>query len=556
MLTEVRIENMAVIDRLEVRLGPGFTAVTGETGAGKSLLIQALGLIAGERASAEAIRGGAERAIVEAVLRPADPAVGRRLVDEGYADDPAAELIVRRVLQIDGQHRVYVNGRLATAQFLQDLVGPELEIHAQHAQQRLFDPEFPLDLIDRAGQLEGQATAVREAWEEREAARRRLEELAAFAGDRDRELDWLRFQLREFEEIAPESGELDRLQGMLREAEGRAAVVEASAAAREALLDGDGCALDRLFRAEDVLRRASRLAPSLAAPADELRALAEQVQGIGRELSRLGGGDDPERLDELRERVQTLERLARKHGGDFEGALAQWEAMRSQLADLEALDARIADARAAFEASEQRWREAAEALSAGRQSAAAVIAEAVEEGLRSLDMPRARFAVVGWGEGRPGPRGIDRAEFRLAANPGDEPRPVRKVASGGELSRILLAIQGATGPMLPGATVVFDEVDTGIGGETALVVGRRMRALGLDMQVLAVTHTPQVAAAAHQQLHLRKEIAGGRAVTLAETLDGASREAEIARMLGGRSQDTAKEHARSLLQAAAEDGAQ
>lgn len=552
MLLEVRIENMAVIDRLDVRFGPGFTAVTGETGAGKSLLMQALGLIAGDRASAEAVRSGAERAVIEARLRIADAAALGRLVDQGYAEDGETELLVRRILQTDGQHRVYVNGRLATAQLLQEVVGAGLEIHAQHAQQRLLDPDAQLHLIDDYAGLADAADEVRRAWEKRETAAAALAGLEASAGDRDRETEWLRFQLREFDEVAPVPGELDRLRLQLQEAEGQAALIEAAAAARELLAEGDGSALDRLYAAEDLLRRASRSAPALAPIADELRATAETVRSRGRDLARLERGEGPDDIEGLRARVAVLERLTRRHGGEFERALAQWDVMRSKLNDLEALDDRIADARLTLTAADDAWRGLATALSEHRREAAVRLAADVEAGLHALDMPRAHFAVAGWGEGRPGPRGLDRIEFRLAANPGDEPRAVRKVASGGELSRILLAIQGAVGRVRTAATVVFDEVDTGIGGETAVVVGRRMRALGEVAQVFAVTHTPQVAASAHGQIHLRKEIVDGRAATVAVELAGEAREAEIARMLGARDRGTAREHARSLLQTAAE----
>ncbi len=552
MLLEVRIENLAVIDQLEVHFDSGFTAVTGETGAGKSLLMQALGLIAGDRASTEAIRGGADRALIEARLRITDPVARARLADEGYGEPDEQDVVVRRILQADGQHRVYLNGRLATAQLLQDVVGTALEIHAQHAQQRLLDPEAQLVLIDEYAGLEAAASAVREAWGAREAAASRLAELESSAGDRDRELEWLRFQLREFEDVAPVAGELDRLQAELQEAEGQAALGEAAAAARDLLVDGEGSALDRMFGAEDLLRRASRVAPRLAPIADALRTVAETVRQQGQALARLEGAEAPEGIAGLRDRVTALERLARRHGGDFAHALAQWDDMRSKLDDLEALDERIDGARQLMAEADAAWRALAQELSEKRHAAATRLAVDVETGLHALDMPRAVFAVGGWGEGRPGPRGIDRIEFRLAANPGDQPRAVRKVASGGELSRILLAIQGAVGQTRVSQTVVFDEVDTGIGGETAVVVGRRMRALGETAQVFAVTHTPQVAASAHRQIHLRKDIVDGRAATVAVELDSAAREAEIARMLGGRDRGTARDHARSLLQTAAE----
>lgn len=548
---------MAVIDALSVRFRPGFTAVTGETGAGKSLLIQALGLVAGGRATAEAVRSGADRCLIEAGVLLQNPGALARLHDEGYfeaAPAAPAEVLVRRLIQADGQHRVYLNGRLATVQLLQEVIAPELEILAQHAQQRLLLPEIQLQLLDRVAGLEAEREAMTGHWERLRDCESRIAELDAAAGNRERELDWLRFQLREFEEVDPGPDEHAELAAELARLEGGAARAEAAVAAVELLAEGEACALDRLFSAEDLLRRAGRLAPDLDPLTGRVAALAQELRELVRELGRLQGDEGPETTAALRTRLDQLERLMRKHGGDWNGMLAERERLAASLADLEQLDRRREELVGESATLRADYDAAARQLSEARRRAAESLAVEVDTGLARLDMPHARFSIGGWGEARPGPTGTDRVEFLLAANPGEPARPVRKVASGGELSRILLAVQGAIGVEIEGATVVFDEIDTGIGGETALVVGRRMRELGRHAQVLAVTHTPQVAAAAHQQLHLGKSVADGRARTELHELDEAARPAEIARMLGSRDNETAREHAKALLGDARKNG--
>lgn len=543
----MHIENFLVIEALDVRFAPGFTALTGETGAGKSLLIQALGLVAGGRASQDVVRAGCERALIEARLKLQAPAARARLAEEGYGDD--GEVLVRRIIAADGAHRVYLNGRMATAQTLQELIGPELEIHAQHSQQRLLEPEVQTALIDRAGGLSDAVAATAAAYRAWRELVAEAEALEAQAGQRERELDYLKFQLDEFERIAPQPGEDERLEAEVRRWRGRAAIEQALAAAAEWLSDGEGSALDRLFSAEDALSSAAKhderlvpLAARLANLAHDLREVVHQLRDV-----RTGGNDDLTDLDGIEARLADLKRLTRKHGGDLAAALNERDRMAAEVQRLTQLEQTLADLRARATAAEAEFVRCAQQLSAARRAAAEPLAARVTADLRALEMPHAIFAVGGWGEGRPGPSGLDRVTFLLAANPGEPPRALKRVASGGELSRVLLAIQAVIGTEVPGATVVFDEVDTGIGGETAVTVGARMRALGEHAQVLAVTHTPQVAAAAHAHLRLEKVVEGERTRTRARSLEADERERELARMLGGSDAASAQEHARTLL---------
>ncbi len=546
MLIDIHIENLVVIEKLDVSFDGGFTVLTGETGAGKSLLIQSVGLVAGERASSDTIRDGCDQGLVEARLVLQSPDGVQRLQDEAYADD--GEILIRRVLRRDGNHRVYVNGRMATAQLLQDIVAPEIEIHAQHSQQRMMRPDVQLQLLDRFAGLESAVDQVRGQWLGLSDLEKRVRHLTEQAGNRDSEMDFLRFQLEELDEVAPEPGEASQLQDSINQHKGAALAGDAVSASLDWLRDGDASALDRVYSAEDALGRAGQQLPPIAELAARLGALGEELKDVARELDRFSGdGDDVADVDAMELRLSRLERLARKHNcavDDLDQARGQ---LADQLATLERLDEELAELQEQIQQETRQFEASAKKLSERRQKAAGELASQVEDVLRSLEMPNARFEIGGWLEGAAGPTGLDQVEFRLAANPGSKPRPLRKVASGGELSRILLAVQSATGGEQPGMTIVFDEADTGIGGETAVTVGQRMRDLGRRYQVMAVTHTPQVAAFADQQLHLEKSIDADSAVTIARRLEDDDRVDELARMLGDRTDAQAIEHARSLI---------
>lgn len=545
MLHEVHIENLAVIESLDIQFALGFTVLTGETGAGKSLLIQALDLVAGDRVSGEAIRQGADEATIEARLTLQSVDARRNLAEQGYGND--GDVVVRRLLRRDGQHRVYVNGRMATAGLLQDIVAPELEIHAQHSQQRLLSGDVQRQLLDRFAGLNAEVEAVAQAFDAWQAQLAEIEALTAKAGNRDQELDYLRFQLEEFDRLDPKLDELSELEARIRSLAGGVERQAAVATAAELLNDGEHAALDRIYSAAEALTRAAKHDDALCDLAARLDDVAGQLQQVFRDLPKVGGADEDIDLEALQTRKQKIERLTRKHGGDLAAALAEHDRMRQLAADLEALDERLATLQAEAQACEAAFRQQADRLSRQRQKAAESLAKAVTASLRQLEMPHATFAVLGWGDGKPRRHGIDDIQFCLAANPGDPPRPLRRVASGGELSRILLATQTEIGLEHAGATVVFDEADAGIGGETALTVGRIMRRLGERYQVLVVTHTPQVAAFAHQQAHLEKTVVAKRARTVARALEGESRVRELAGMLGVRDTATAIEHAKTLL---------
>jgi len=548
MLVELRIENLAVIAESNVQFGAGFCALTGETGAGKSLLLEALALVRGGRAASDLIREGAEQCVVEARLQMEDAELHAGLVEQGYceAGDPA--IVVRRLLRADGDNRVYLNGRMATVQTLQDWVGPAVEIYAQHAQARLLRSPVQRRYLDRFGAHHKELADVHAAWQAWQTLVDQQRELAAAADRRDQEIAFLRYQIERFEQVQPHCGELQALQEQLSAVAASAQTAQAVQMLRARLADQDGCALEHLFAVEAALTQlqtadAAEVREAVTAAAEAVREAVQTGDQLGRRLEEV---EDPAPLEA---RIKELERLARPFGGDLDTALEELETMRDKLARLENLETELADLEAQNDAAEQHYRQAAERLSDARHRAAEVLAPRVEKELHALSMPQAKFRVDGLrASASPGPDGIDDVRFLLAANPGGTPRPLQRVASGGEMSRVLLALQTVFAQAGVARVYVFDEVDAGIGGEVALEVGRRMRGLGNRAQVLAVTHTPQVAAFAHRQVRLSKAVdAADGARTHAQSLEGEDRRQELARMLGATDSETAQDHARALL---------
>ena len=536
MLVELRVENLGVIESATVLVQSGMTAITGETGAGKTLLVDALELLLGGRADPGIVRDGADEARVE----------GRFSVIEGAVE---AEIALSRVIPSNGRSRAYVNGRIATAGELSEAGRLLVDLHGQHAHQSLLHPAEQRALLDRfAGSDAADARAdLRVA---REEIRRLDSELAALGGDeraRAREADLLRYQLGEIEGsgIAGED-EWERLEeeeAMLADSE---AVGEALGRAHEQL---DGPALDALGVA---LAELSRRTP-LAALADRVRSLQAEASDLAHELrvvaeETLG---DPERLDAVRGRLRLLADLRRKYGESIAEVLAHAREAGRRLGEIEGHEERAAELTRAREEAQRFALEAAARLSACRRAAAAPLAEAVTARLRDLAMPAAFFE-VSLSETELGEDGADAVELLLAPNPGEPARPLARAASGGELSRTMLALRVVLSEAPP--TLVFDEVDAGIGGEAGVAVGRALATLAATHQVLCVTHLAQVAAFADNHVIVTKREAEGRTIAdVSVALDDA-RVAELSRMLAGVGESNhARGHARELLDAAATD---
>ncbi len=571
MLTTLRITGFAVVDQVEVRFGPGLNVLTGETGAGKSLLVSALHLVLGGRMSADVLREGAEEASVEALFElPSDHPALARLEAAGVpardaSGDGLAELLVRRVVSRAGRGRVFVNGTLCTVAILEGALRGVVDVTGQHEHVSLLDAGTHLDLLDAfAGSAApgGLRARYREAFEALSARVREERALADDEGERARRADYLAFQLDELESVDPVPGEDARLEQERKVLAGAARLAEAARGAEALAYGEEGSASERIGQALRVLQEASGLDPRLEETVVLLRSAAAEVEEAGRSLSRYAGamGGDPDRLAEVDDRIAALRALARKHGGSLEAALARREAMKAELAGLTGAEGRRGEVARAVAVQAG----AAAALAAGlgreRRKAAQAFCRAVTEELEGLAMSRCRVEVAFSDPGgsieaaghRLGATGAETAEILIAPNPGEPPRSLARVASGGELSRVLLAVKRALSRADPVRSYVFDEVDAGIGGAVAEAVGRALADVARDRQVICVTHLPQVAAFADRHARVEKRVAGGRTTTGVVPLEAdGERRAEVARMLAGQTVTaSALEHAAALIAAA------
>jgi len=545
MLNALRIQNFAIIDELEVRFGPGFNALTGETGAGKSILVDALHLVLGGRASAEVIRTGCDEATVEALFEGMD--LGDRLAALGLPTG-GGDLLIRRVIHRSGRGRAWINGAMATVGLLEQVCRGLVDISGQHEHVSLLDPQLHLSLLDGYAGLHAQVSRYREAYE-RFAAR--LAERAGLAMDdaeRARRADYLSFQIAEISALAPQPGEDEQLSQERRRLAAAGKLRSAAEEAERALYSGECAAADQVGAALGRLAEAAAIDPALEPLVASLKAARVELEESSRSLSSyLKRVDaDPARLAELDERLEALKRLTRKHGGDLASVLRRLEEMKAELAGVERHAERLA---ALDQECAELGREAlslARALSHQRRAAADAFAQAVEAELSKLAMAKTRLKVslepvAGEGSAAEArvegcvltPRGLDSCELLITANAGEEPRPLARIASGGELSRVMLAVKRALARTDPVPTYVFDEVDSGIGGAVAEVVGRLLKEGSRERQVLCITHLPQIAACADCHYTVAKRVKDGRSISRVEALTAAARTKEIARMLAG-----------------------
>jgi DNA repair protein RecN (Recombination protein N) len=559
MLLELRIENLLLIERAELRLGPGLNVITGETGAGKTMLAQAIDLLLGGKPRSGMVRTGAAEAYVEGVFRLTPGMLDApELADlrERIPEDDDEVVLGRRV-GAEGRTRAFVQGRSATAGDLKELGGRLVSFYGQHEHRRLTLAATQLEALDGfcgpahlAARAEFPAVHARVGRVERE-----LEEVKARAGARDRDRDLLLFEMREIEELGPtdeEEAELLVARERLRRMDALRAGAGAGAEAIAPESEGPAGVAVLLAEAERMASEVAGVDPELDALAERLDALRLESEDLGAELRRYTEGleAEPGRLEQIEERLDALDRLKRKHGGTVAAVLAHAERCRTELEGLEGADAAAQELEAALAAARAEAEERAAALSAARAEAAPRLAERVEAELAVLAMEGASFAV----ELRPrpslGPTGAEQAELLIAPNPGVAATPLRDTASGGELSRVMLALMGvASGGSAP--TLVFDEVDAGIGGQTARAVGERLRRLGADRQVLCITHLPQIASLADRHFRIEKRAEEELARTSVEHLDAEEVVDELCRMLGAEGSDPgARRHAEELLAAA------
>ena len=549
MLRSLSIRDFVIVDRLEMEFAPGFTVLTGETGAGKSILVDALCMVLGERAEPIVIRAGAERAEVSAEFdAPGGGALARWLAESDLAGDDG-RLLMRRVIEAAGRSRGFINGRAATLAQMREAGEFLVDIHGQHQHQSLLRAGAQRGLLDAYGGLEDAAAAVADRyrdWRQRRDSRIALEtDAAAFAAERE-QLEW---QVRELESLKLRPDEWPELTAEHSRLAHAASLIEAAHAGVEAIAEGEGSSLAQLHAVAARLGHLLEHDPRLAEITELLESARIQLDEAAHALRRYGErlDLDPQRLRAAEQRLEALHHAARKYRVPPEALAGRLEQGRARLAemgeggDVDALRRLEEQAHAACVAEARK-------LSAARKRAARKLSDQVTEAMQTLALSGGRFEIALNGLEEVAPHGLENVEFRVAAHKGAEPLPLAKVASGGELSRLSLAVQTVTSRVAQVPTLVFDEVDAGIGGGVAEIVGRMLKELGGKYQVMCVTHLPQVAATADQQWRVAKTAAGGKALSRVTELQADERVEEIARMLGGvRITETTRRHAAEML---------
>ncbi|MFY9478942.1 MAG: DNA repair protein RecN [Aquabacterium sp.] len=560
MLRRLTLRDFVIVTALEVDLGAGFTALTGETGAGKSILIDALQLALGSRSDAGVVREGAARADITAEFEPSAPLIARLapwLEEAGFdaIDDEQPALLLRRVVDAQGKSRAWINGSTATVAQLRELGEHLVDIHGQHAWQSLTRADSVRALVDAQAGVD--TTALQAAWTTRREAQRRLDEAKARQASLDSERERLQWQITELDKLNPGADEWPELNAEHQRLAHGQAILDAAQLALNVVSEADDSADSLTSRAIHALEDVAGVEPNLGNALEVLRSAQAQLQDAAHSLNAALRHTelDPDRLGELDARLSTwmgLARRFRKTADELPATLQAWKAELDELdaaADLEGLARETEKAHAA-------WLKVAQTVSRQRAKAAPQLAASVTQAMQSLGMAGGRFEVALTTQPEPQAYGLESAEFLVAGHAGSTPRPLGKVASGGELSRLALAIAVTTSQQAGRDeqvdTLIFDEIDSGVGGQVADTVGRLMQQLGEGRQVLAVTHLAQVAASAHHHLVVSKALQGGTTTSDIRPVDGDNRVHEVARMLGGSITDTSRAHAQAMLKQAHE----
>ena len=540
MLTELRITNFALIDRLSLQFSSGFHVLTGETGAGKSILVDAIAVLVGGRATADLIRSDAEEAVLEASfsLSASNPVLDE-LREQEIVAAGETEVIVRRILSRSGRHRIYLNGNLVPLHMLQRLAGTLVDIHGQHDQQSLLSAKTQLDLLDAFGRLLDLRLEVSRQYKVWRDGQQELEEAERVFHERRRQEDLIRFQYGELLDADLKAGEDEALGSERQRLAHASRLAELGQEAYNVLYGDDQSVLAGLARVAERVTILAGIDPEQS----EWPALCEGITIQLRELSyrlhayRQQLDQDPDRLAQVEDRLDRIQRLKKKYETTIDGLLTKADTLKQQLEAFSSLENRCAALRERVSQDRHALTSLAEQLTAGRGRAAERMEKRITKELLALRMNQTRVHVqiVPIEDGSPGPMGRDRIEFLFSANPGEPPMPLAKVASGGELSRLMLAIKTVLAENDTVPVLIFDEVDTGIGGAVATVMGQRLRALAGYHQVFCITHLPQIASHATSHWLVEKSTEKKRTVTRVTPLDGAAREGEIARMVGGLS---------------------
>jgi DNA repair protein RecN (Recombination protein N) len=565
MLAELCIRNFAIIEEAALDFGPGLNVLSGETGAGKTIILTALGLLLGARASPEMIRAGQREAVVEARFELAGEAPLPGLEQPGDAG-PRRELVIRRTVAEGGRSRVQIDGALATVQNLGRIGAALVQVYGQHEQQALLRSEGHREILDRYARLDGELAGYRGAFERAQALRARLADLERRERERADLLELARFRAAELERAQLEPGEDETLGAERIVLANAARLAQAAGEAESLLYGGDAAAVDAIAAAETRLAEAAALDQKLAEPLEMIKAARANCEEAARTLAAYADRieADPGRLEEIDNRLQELTRLKRKYGGSLESAIETLERSRTEVGELENVGESRARAASELREALDALASSAKRLTARRAAAAAELKRRMEAELRTLGMRapgfEARREPLGADEGAfahdgavLGASGADSVEFHLAPNLGQPAMALAKIASGGELSRVMLALKRLEAQQRGVATMIFDEVDAGIGGAVATVVGRKLKQLARFHQILCVTHLAQIAAFADCHFRVDKEERRGATASRVRALDAAERIHEIARMLGGdEASDKFRRAARELLDRACE----
>jgi len=551
MLVSLSIRNFALVERTTVEFGPGLNVITGETGAGKSILIGALGLLLGNRADKSAIRSGEDSCFAEAVFDLGDPAPMNGLLEEhGVPACEGGQLILRRVVRASGTTQNVINDHSVTLQLMKEVGTLLVDLHGPHDHQSLFDPDFQLEILDAYGRHEKELAAYSAAYEAMSDLRRRRKALEEPDETVAEQIDLLTYRIRELEEASldvTEEAEIEREHRTLANAQ---EIRSLGAEIGDALMDSEAAAVDSVARARRALEELVRLMPETASWLEEAESAAVQIQELYRSVQATLDAIDvePTRLQFLDDRLATYQKMKRKYGPTVEEALGVLSSSKERLSDLSSREERIQELDHAMEETSGKVQSAGAGLRKKRNAAAKKLAKAVTGELRSLGFERGAFAVNIEGSGEARPSGLDDVEFGFAPNVGEAMRPLRTIASSGEISRVMLATKGVLAELDRIPVLIFDEIDANIGGEMGTVVGRKLARLGENHQVLCITHLPQVAVFGSAHLAVQKEVRQNRTFTGVNILEVDERVDEIARMLGGKDQTgVTVDHARAML---------
>jgi DNA repair protein RecN (Recombination protein N) len=547
-LSLLRIKNLALVEDLEWQLAPGFTAITGETGAGKSIIIGALQLLLGERTDKSLIRTGTESCTVEAIFEGAELDQLDSFLTESGVESSPGELIVKRAFSTAGTNRQFINGSPTTLGVLKNLGDELVDLHGPHDHQSLLSPERQLALLDGYAHNEGTLEEFEKAYRKLQTLRAEQAELSTAESAREQEVDLLRHQINEIEGANLSATEEDELATRYRLASNSKRLLELANSISRRLSEADDSILPQLAETQRLLRDLEKVDPEKATLAEAHAACVVELSEISRVLGQYAEqlDLDPAQLAALEERITLFETLKRKYGGSIPEVIAFGERAAERMRKIEGRDAELERLNKEIESARGEVERIGKTLRNTRRKAAPKLSENIRANLRDLGFRQSEFDVKLRALDEPRVTGFDAVELLFSPNPGEPLKPLRTIASSGEISRLMLAIKSSLAAQDAIPLLVFDEIDANVGGEIANAVGEKMRALAADHQVLCITHLPQVAAAAATQFVVTKEVAGGRTHSRLTQVSGKARQEEIARMLGGKT-DSALKHAATLL---------